>query len=131
MKATIKRPDGTTISVDDATAEDIQKLAGVTTGGAPHVCAPCLLPHFPLQPFVGPSLPWYDPTQPYRLAPSPMIAPGVPFRCVIPWTAIWGMKQGGAVQLWGESMPEQALEEMQLQEQKLAPRTGRHLKLVQ
>lgn len=47
MKATIKRPNGTTISVDGATAEDIEKLAGGTTN-APHVCAPCMLPHYPL-----------------------------------------------------------------------------------
>lgn len=54
---------------------------------------------------------------------------GAPFRCIIPWTAVWAMTSHGMQVLWGESMPEQAVEEMQLQEQKLAPRP-RHLRPV-
>lgn len=72
MKATIKRPDGTVINLDGATSEDVENLAGGKTVGAPHICAPCLLPHFPqfipvpyapvpaVYPFVWPpsSQPW-------------------------------------------------------------------------
>lgn len=47
MKAIIKRPDGTEIAVEDASAAEIEQLAGVKPGPAPHICAPCSLPHFP------------------------------------------------------------------------------------
>lgn len=58
MKATIKRPDGTTISVDGATAEDLLRLAGGTTNApAPHVCAPCQRLHFDGWPFTLPAAP--------------------------------------------------------------------------
>lgn len=55
---------------------------------------------------------------------------GVPFRCVLPWPSIWSLKENGAVQFWGVSMPEQAVEEMKLRERALAPK-GKHLRLVQ
>lgn len=58
---------------------------------------------------------------------------GSPFRCILPWESVWAVSMKGATKAWAESIPEQALQELQMHADRSAPPAqgkARHLRLV-